>query len=66
MVVSRREALKSLGNGFGTLALAGVLRDAGLLVAQANAGMHDADQSLAPRNGHFRVKARAVIQLFQN
>ncbi|MEX0611000.1 MAG: DUF1501 domain-containing protein [Pirellulales bacterium] len=61
---SRRHMLQSLGSGFGTLALAGVLREAGLLAADPPPSR--APDELAPRPGHFRGKAKAVIQLFQN
>ncbi len=64
MHFSRREWLQSLGSGFGTLALAGVLREAGLVAAET-AAPRGADD-LAPRSGHFPGKAKAVIQLFQN
>ena len=63
---SRRELLRSLGSGFGTLALAGVMDEAGLLAAEANANARRDGNDLAPRSGHFPGKAKAVIQLFQN
>lgn len=59
---SRRDLLQSLGGGFGTLALAGILQDAGLLAADLRSTPDD----LAPRSGHFPGRAKAVIQLFQN
>ncbi|MFM7845430.1 MAG: DUF1501 domain-containing protein, partial [Planctomycetota bacterium] len=66
MQSTRRELLQSLGSGFGTLALAGLLDQAGLL---STAGASEASRSanpLAPRQGHFPGKAKAVIQLCQN
>ena len=51
---SRREFLKASGLGFGSLALAGLLRD--------EAAAYD----LNVRQPHFRPQARAIIQLFQN
>ncbi|MFM9069811.1 MAG: DUF1501 domain-containing protein, partial [Planctomycetota bacterium] len=66
MQSTRRELLQSLGSGFGTLALAGLLDQAGLL---STAGAAEASRSanpLAPRQGHFPGKAKAVIQLCQN
>lgn len=62
--ISRRRLLESLGSGFGTLALTGVLGEAGLLAADGSASR--AADDLAPRSGHFPGKAKAVIQLFQN
>ena len=61
---SRRELLRSLGSGFGTMALAGILGEAGGLAAEPVAPRHPDD--LASRSGHFPGKAKAVIQLFQN
>ena len=56
---SRRHMLATSGLGFGSLALAGLLQENGLLAANHSSG-------LQPRNSHGRPKARAVIQLFQN
>jgi len=66
MTVSRRDVLKSLGGGFGTLALAGVMSDARLLAAEPETTANRHGHTLAPRDGHFPAKARAIIQLFQN
>jgi len=55
-----------MGGGFGTLALAGLLNDAGLLADDASTGELPGGNSLAPRGGHFPAKAKAVIQLCQN
>src|SRR5205807_805834 len=63
---TRRDLLRHVGNGFGVLALAGLLDQQGLLAAPA------ADSSAAPINplaahpGHFPVKAKSVIWLFMN
>ena len=65
-VPSRRTLLKSLGSGFGSLSLAGVLQQAGLLAAPMAGDSQSFGHTLAPRNGHFPAKARAIIQLFQN
>ena len=51
-----------MGSGFGTIALAGLLEDSGLLAG----GHQQYGQDLKPRTGHFPAKAKAVIQLFQN
>ena len=64
--ISRRDLLQSLGSGFGTLALAGTLSEAGLLSPAVAAGRSTQNNPLAPRNGHFPAKARAILQLCQN
>ena len=63
---SRRQLLNSLGAGFGSLALAGVLDQAGLLAASHAAEPPRSGNPLAPRQAHFPGKAKAVIQLCQN
>ncbi|MFM7921323.1 MAG: DUF1501 domain-containing protein, partial [Planctomycetaceae bacterium] len=63
---SRRELLQSLGGGFGTLALAGLLNQAGLLSPVMGEDASRGANPLAPRQGHFPGKAKAVIQLCQN
>lgn len=57
--LSRRQWLSRMGTGFGTLGLATVLADAGLLAAPATS-------PLAPRQPHFAPKAKRVIFLFMN
>lgn len=64
--VSRRDLLQSLGSGFGTLALAGALSDSGLLSSTLAASPNTPGNPLAPRQGHFPAKARAIVQLCQN
>ena len=62
---SRRQFLKHVGNGFGTLALAGLLNQEGAGIPSARA----ADLQLnpmAPRPSHFPAKAKSVIWLFMN
>ena len=62
--LSRREILRKMGAGFGTLGLAGVLQRAGLGSAGA-ATVQPADASpLAPKLPHFAPRAKHVIQLF--
>ena len=63
---NRRELLQSMGSGFGTLALAGLLHQAGLLTPARAAEASRGASPLAPRQGHFPGKAKAVIQLCQN
>jgi hypothetical protein len=58
---SRREFLRRAGNGFGLLALAGLLQQQGVIAKpQAPAN------PLAPKPAHFPAKARSVIWLFLN
>ena len=64
---SRRRFLRRAGNGFGMLALAGLLEEQGLL---AKAGAADTANRLldpmAARSPHFEPKAKHVIWLFMN
>ena len=55
--VSRREMISRIGAGFGTLGLAGVMSDAGLLAS-------DASSPLDLKAPHFAPKAKNIIQLF--
>lgn len=58
---SRREILRKMGAGFGTLGLAGLMQQAGMAATPAKA----IDPSpLAPKIPHFAPKAKHVIQLF--
>ena len=58
--VSRRQLLARCGAGFGSLALAGLLGDQGLLSAEPPVN------PLAPKKPHFPAKAKAVIWVFVN
>jgi hypothetical protein len=60
-VFSRREMLARCGTGLGTVALAGVLRDA--QGADAPSGAPD---PLAVKKPHFAAKAKHVVHLFMN
>src|SRR3954447_26344332 len=55
---TRRQLLKTAGAGFGYLALAG------LLGAQARRAAADPPGPLAPRQPHFRARAKRIIFLF--
>lgn len=57
---SRRDFLRRAGNGFGLIALAGLLQQQGLLAS------HGYRNPLAPKPSHFPAKAKAVIWLFMN
>jgi hypothetical protein len=65
MYRSRREFLRRAGNGFGLLALAGLLQQEGLLAPPASAAVVPPNP-LLPRPAHFPAKAKAVIWLFMN
>lgn len=56
--ISRRESLRRIGAGFGTLGLASMLAQAPVSAAPAAA------DSLLPRMSHFAPKAKRIIQLF--
>ncbi len=62
--IGRRQALGKLGAGFGTLGLASVLAQAGMLAGAAKAKSAEAVAPLAPKIPHFAPKAKHVIQLF--
>ncbi|MDF1853048.1 MAG: DUF1501 domain-containing protein [Verrucomicrobiales bacterium] len=56
---SRRHLLQRAGAGFGSLGLASILSEEGLLASESS-------DPLAPRKGHFDGKAKSVIWLFIN
>src|SRR5712692_9884735 len=62
---TRRDFLKRVGNGFGLLALAGLLDQDGLLTNSSLAS-EAAANPLAPKLSHFPAKAKSVIWLFMN
>lgn len=66
MNLSRRQLLQSIGSGFGTLALAGLLDEGGLLSTVAASETSPGTNPVAARTGHFPSKAKAIIQLCQN
>src|SRR5687768_1423188 len=63
-LLTRREMLCRCGLGFGAMALAGVMGEAGLLTPSARAA--EALNPLAPRKPHFPARAKHVIHLFMN
>ena len=65
--ISRRNLLRRLGVGMGSLGLAGVLSDARLLQSVAR-GETSANpiNPLAPRSPHFAPRAKRVIHFFLN
>ena len=60
--LSRREMLSRCGTGIGTIALAGVLRDA----QGADAPRSGSSDPLAVKAPHFEGKAKHVVHLFMN
>lgn len=55
--LTRRESLRRMGAGFGTMGLAGML-------GRANAGTAANASPLAPKAPHFAPRAKNIIQLF--
>src|SRR6266852_2444821 len=62
---SRRAFLRRAGNGFGLLALAGLLDQERLLAQPPTAGEASLNP-LAAKPSHFPTKAKSVIWLFMN
>jgi hypothetical protein len=60
--ITRRQALRRMGSGFGMVGLAGLLGDS---VFQA-ASIPSSSNPLAVKNTHFPAKAKHVIFLFLN
>jgi hypothetical protein len=60
--ISRREMLQRAGGGLGWLALGSMLNGTGITPALAA----NAFNPLAPRNPHFRPRAKSVIWIFAN
>ena len=63
---SRRDFLSRTGQGFGMLALAGLLEKSGLLPAAQAAVPQASLNPLAPQVAHFPAQAKSVIWLFMN
>ncbi len=64
--LSRRNLLSRMGAGFGTLGLASVLAEGGLLGSAARASGAGAPSPLSPKAPHFAARAKRVIFLFMN
>jgi hypothetical protein len=63
--IDRRDALRQLGAGFGTLGLASVLAQSNMISRIARADTwNGSDSPLSPKVPHFTPKAKHVIQLF--
>src|SRR5690242_5888901 len=65
-LMTRRQMLCSLGNGFGALGLASMLAGEGLLGSTARAAISSASNPLAPKAPHFPPRAKRVIFLFMH
>ena len=63
--LSRREMLRRSGLGFGTLGLATLFGDAGLLAPSAAVG-DEYRNPMLPKAAHFPARAKRVIHLFMN
>lgn len=62
--LSRREMLARCANGFGSIALAGLMADE--LAATDNSASRNPQSSLTPRPTHFAPRAKNVIFLFMD
>jgi hypothetical protein len=62
----RRRWLRNSGLGIGSLALTGLLKDAGLLAAENDPPHVEPSSSLAIRPTHFPPTAKRIIHLFAN
>ena len=66
MPFSRRLFLQRSGLGFGSLALASLLEQDGLLAAPGSGSKPAGRIDLLPRTGHFPAQAKSVVMLFQS
>src|SRR5216684_7262436 len=64
LLLSRRQLLSRMGNGFAALSLTGLMASEGLLTHPAEAA--ELLNPLAPKKPHFPAKAKRVIFLFMN
>src|SRR5258705_2635792 len=64
-IYTRRKLLEKSGLGFGSMALACLLKESPLSAATSEAAPV-LYSDLKPRKGHFPGTAKAMIQLFQN
>jgi hypothetical protein len=64
MLCSRRHFLTGSSMGIGSLALAWLLRDEGLLAAPSKPLLEEPHYDLLPKKPHFEPKAKAMISIF--
>ncbi|MBR91138.1 MAG: hypothetical protein CMO66_07760 [Verrucomicrobiales bacterium] len=62
--VHRREFLRDVAGGFASLGLTGMLAQDGFFSSKANAKIAEYVNPLAPRDPHYKAKAKSVIFLF--
>jgi hypothetical protein len=62
--LTRRDFLTTTASGLGALALASILKDHGLLAAEATLANSTAENPLARRHPHFAPRAKACIFIF--
>src|SRR5688572_6146823 len=63
---ARRDLLKIMGAGLGSLGLANVLGAEGLLGDTSTPAAPGRSDPLAPKAGHIRPRAKSIIHLFMN
>lgn len=61
---NRRDALRQMGAGFGSLGLASLLSQAGMSATPGSSSIASETSPLAPKRPHLAPKAKYVIQLF--
>ena len=66
LTLSRRWLLQRSGLGFGSLALASLLDQDGLLAASSSETKKSRSIDLLPRIGHFPAQVKSVVMLFQS
>jgi hypothetical protein len=64
MLCSRRHFLTASSMGIGSLALASLLREQGLLAAPSKPLLEEPHYDLLPKKPHFEPKAKAMISIF--
>jgi hypothetical protein len=64
--LTRRELLCRTGTGMASLGLAGVMASAGLLQAEEARAPRNGQNPLTPKEPHFPAKAKRVIHIFAN
>ena len=63
---SRRELLRQVGMGMGTLGLGALLGESGSAATTQATGLNDRLNPLSPLQPHYRARAKRVIHIFAN